>query len=42
MSQPYDASAFEPPPDAEAFYTESPRLLTECTIPVVGLLGNNA
>jgi len=33
MSQAYDASAFEPPPDAEAFYAESLRLLTESGIP---------
>jgi hypothetical protein len=33
MSQPYDAAAFEPPPDAEAFYAESLRLLTESQIP---------
>src|SRR4029453_10451646 len=33
MSQSYDASAFEPPPDAEAFYAESLRLLTESGIP---------
>ena len=33
MSQAYDASAFEPPPDAEAFYAESLRLLGESGIP---------
>jgi len=27
MSQTYDAAAFEPPPEAEAFYAESLRLL---------------
>lgn len=33
MSQPYDAAAFEPPPEAEAFYAESLKLLTESRIP---------
>ena len=33
MSQAYDASSFEPPPDAEAFYAESLRLLGESDIP---------
>ncbi|HEU5003283.1 MAG TPA: hypothetical protein VFW71_10970, partial [Actinomycetota bacterium] len=33
MSQAHDASALEPPPDAEAFYAESLRLLTESNIP---------
>ena len=33
MSQPYDAAAFEPPPEAEAFYAESLKLLTESGIP---------
>ena len=33
MSQAYDSSSFEPPPDAEAFYAESLRLLTESGIP---------
>src|SRR6059058_5391617 len=33
MSQAYDAAAFEPPPEAEAFYAESLRLLTQSGIP---------
>jgi hypothetical protein len=33
MSQPYDAAAFEPPPEAEAFYAESLKLLTDSGIP---------
>ncbi|RAK52824.1 nucleotidyltransferase family protein [Phenylobacterium deserti] len=33
MSQAYDASAFEPPPEAEAFYAESLKLLSESGIP---------
>jgi hypothetical protein len=33
MSQAYDAAAFEPPPDAEAFYAEALRLLNESGIP---------
>ena len=33
MSQAYDDSAFEPPPDAEAFYAESLKLLTQSGIP---------
>ncbi|HEY8618339.1 hypothetical protein [Phenylobacterium sp.] len=33
MSQSYDAAAFEPPPEAEAFYAESLKLLTESGIP---------
>ncbi len=33
MSQAHDTSAFEPPPDAEAFYAESLRLLNESGIP---------
>ena len=33
MSQTYDASSFEPPPEAEAFYAESLRLLNESTVP---------
>jgi len=33
MSQACDASAFEPPPEAEAFYAESLRLLAESGVP---------
>jgi hypothetical protein len=33
MSQPYAGAAFEPPPEAESFYAESLRLLTESGIP---------
>lgn len=33
MSHAYDATAFEPPPEAEAFYAESLKLLTESGIP---------
>jgi hypothetical protein len=33
MSQAYDASAFEPPPEAETFYAESLKLLAESGIP---------
>ncbi|HVI30613.1 hypothetical protein [Phenylobacterium sp.] len=33
MSHAYDAAAFEPPPEAEAFYAESLKLLTESGIP---------
>ena len=33
MSQPCDDSAFDPPPDSEAFYAESLRLLNESRIP---------
>jgi len=33
MSQPYEDAAFEPPPEAEEFYAESLRLLTESGIP---------
>ncbi len=33
MSYAPEATAFEPPPDAEAFYAESLRLLTESGIP---------
>ncbi|HEY8570955.1 nucleotidyltransferase [Phenylobacterium sp.] len=33
MSQPYEDAAFEPPPEAEAFYAESLKLLTESGIP---------
>ena len=33
MSEACDASAFEPPPEAEAFYAESLKLLTESGIP---------
>jgi hypothetical protein len=33
MSQAYDASALEPPPDAEAFYAESLKLLVQSAIP---------
>jgi hypothetical protein len=33
MSQAYDAAAFEPPPDAEAFYAKSLQLLGECGVP---------
>jgi hypothetical protein len=33
MSQAYDRSAFEPPPDAEAFYARSLQLLKESAVP---------
>ena len=33
MSHTYDASSFEPPPEAEAFYAESLRLLNESGVP---------
>jgi hypothetical protein len=33
MSQSYDDAAFEPPPEAETFYAESLKLLTESGIP---------
>ena len=33
MSQTHDAAAFEPPPEAEAFYADSLRLLNESKIP---------
>src|SRR5690349_11795360 len=33
MSQAYDEAAFEPPPEAEAFYAESLKLLKESGIP---------